>query len=312
MKGRVAMLGVVALGLLPAPGAAAEREPLSLPASAHRFLSEVGPPVSPAREFRSGFTVEASRGYEVKVATFGDAVVLAVSRGRSKRQFSETAYLARGVATPERLQATFGKFGKVSMRFRESRNRTWRGKRRRCRGAGRFVRRRGVFVGKLLFRGEDGYVAVDARRARGSVVTVAAKCRRPRQRPRTPFAQASSHRSEPGAALLAIARDGVDSTAFLALELRERMLFLTTDEESRGKLSIVRVALVRGTRPFRVNEAATSSRISPPGLFHGTGRYAAAPDGTSTWTGSLSVNFPGAPRFPLAGPRFEVFLEAPF
>lgn len=314
MKARVVTLAMVAVGLVaPAQSAAAERAPLSLPAPANRLLSEVGPPVPPARNFRSGFEVEATGGYEVRVITFGGAVMLVVSRGRTKRQFSETAYLARGVATPERLQATFGKFGRVSMRFRESRNRTWRGQRRSCRGAKRFVKRRGVFVGKLEFRGEDGYVSVDVRRAKGSVVTVAAKCLHPRERSaRVPFAQASSHLSEPAPALLATARDGVDLTAFLALEFRRRPLFLAADEENRGSLSIVRIALVRGTKTFRVNEAATASRISPPGLFHGTGRYAAAPDGTSTWTGNLSVNFPGAPRFPLAGPQFEVLLEAPF
>ena len=173
---RLPILVLLALALAaPAQSAAAERTLLPSLLTA-RLLAEHGAPVKPAIRFRTGFVVEGPSNYKVGVSTFGGAVILEVWRGR-KGQRSSTAYLARGVATSERLQATFGKFGKVSMRFRESRNRTWFGKRRNCRGASRFVKRRGVFVGNLRFKGEDGYVSVRVKRAKGAVVTEAAKCR---------------------------------------------------------------------------------------------------------------------------------------
>lgn len=225
---RLPILVLLALALAaPAQSAAAERTLLPSLLTA-RLLAEHGAPVKPAIRFRTGFVVEGPSNYKVGVSTFGGAVILEVWRGR-KGQRSSTAYLARGVATSERLQATFGKFGKVSMRFRESRNRTWFGKRRNCRGASRFVKRRGVFVGNLRFKGEDGYVSVRVKRAKGAVVTEAAKCRN--RRPPITLPDLSFLFFEPETALLALNREGVDSTAFLALEGKRMTTFLVSDEK---------------------------------------------------------------------------------
>lgn len=306
---RVSALILLGLALAaPAQSTAAERALLPSALTA-RLLAQHGAPVKPALRFRSGFVVEGSNDYKVGVSTFGGAVILEVWRGK-KEQRTSTAYLARGVSTPERLQATFGQFGRVSMRFRESRNRSWRGQRRNCRGSSRFVKRRGVFVGNLRFRGEGGYVSVRIGRAKGTVVSEAKKCRDRRGPPSLP--DLSLLFFQPETALLALSREGIDSTAFIALEGRRNTLFLVTDEESRGKLAIVRVGVVRERSPIQINEALTSVRLNPPAPFHGTGRYLAFPDGSSTWSGDLSVNFPGAPRFPLTGPSFETLLEVPF
>ncbi|HWO84398.1 MAG TPA: hypothetical protein VNM38_11515, partial [Solirubrobacterales bacterium] len=64
--------------------------------------------------------------------------------------------------------------------------------------------------------------------------------------------------------------------------------------------------------PIRIDEALTTAKLTPPSPFHGTARYRAYPDGATSWSGDLSVNFPGAPRFPLTGPSWETFLEVPF
>ncbi|HYQ78928.1 MAG TPA: hypothetical protein VEP91_07450 [Solirubrobacterales bacterium] len=272
------------------------------------LLSQHGEPVAPTPFFRSGFVLKAD-GYKIGVSTFGSAVFLEVWRGGSGRRV-QTAYLARGVARPERLQATFGSFGKVKMRFREARNRSWRGRVRTCRGANRFIKRRGVFRGNLRFKGEGGYVSIRIHRAKGAVVTEAPKCRRHRGGGGfdIPFASFS----QPKSAVLAIARQGVDATAFLGVEDRRSTLFFAAREESRGKLAIVRMAVLRRRSPIHTNEALTSAHLSPPAPFHGTGRYRAAADGTSVWSGGLSVNFPGKPRYPLTGPEYETFLEVPF
>ena len=308
MRRRLPILILLALALVvPAQSAAAERALLPSLLTA-RLLAEHGAPVKPAIRFRSGFVVDGPDNYKVGVSTFGGAVILEVWRGR-KGQRTSTAYLARGVATKERLQATFGKFGKVSMRFRESRNRTWFGKRRKCGGASRFVKRRGVFVGNLSFKGEGGYVSVRVGRAKGAVVSEAAKCRNRRA---FSLPDLSFLFSEPETALLALSREGVDSTAFMTLEGRRNTTFLVSDEEARGKLAIVRIGVARKPTPVRVNEALTSATLSPPPPFHGTGRYRAFPDGTTTWSGDLNVNFPGAPHFPLTGPSYKTLLEVPF
>jgi hypothetical protein len=308
---RLAILAM-ATAVLAAPSHSAAAEPAprlaELPGS--EVLSHLKSAIPPAKTFRSGLRLEARGGYEVEVTTSGSAVFLIVSRGRFGKRFVGTAYLTRGLSAPERMQATFGKFGRVSMRFRESPNKTWIGKRRNCRNKQRFVKRRGVFVGKLRFEGEGGYIKLNVRRAKGSVVTVARKCLRQRRR-QFPVAQESNHLSRLSL-LIALARDGVDFTGFLVAEGR-RTMFLATHEEARPKLALLRIAQVRNRmNALRPNETLTRARVSAPAPFHGAGRYKAAPDGTVTWSGNLSVNFPGAPRFPLTGPGFETLLETPF
>jgi hypothetical protein len=308
MKKRVAILALLASLLVAGSARAAEVPGLLPQLLPPRLLTEVGKPVPPAPRFNSGFTVSADHHYEVRVFTFGSAVILEVMR-ESRHRLTATAYLARGVATPHRLQATFGKFGKISMRFRPPR----KGARMKsiCRFGERMAKHRGLYVGHLDFKGEDGYVSLDLHRAKGSIVTPAGRCHRHH------LTQAQIERIleflfEPVAGLLATAREGVSSTSILSLKSKDRTVFFASHEETHGKLAIIRFASARAEKGFGVNEAVTSAQLSPPAPFHGTGHYHAGPDGTTRWTGGLSVNFPGAPRFPLAGPAFKVLLEVPF
>lgn len=311
---RLAILVLAIAALAAPPHSSAAETSSSLPQMpGSSFLSHLESRIPDAETFRSGFRLEARGGYDVEVTTSGTALFLVVRKGKfDEKRFVGTAYIARGLAKPERLRARFGKYGEVSMRFRESPNKTWVGKRRNCRGEQRFVKRRGLFVGSFKFRSGDKDIVLDARRAKGSVVTVARKCLRQRSGPEPPiFAEESSHQTQ--SAFIAVGRDGVDFTGFLAVEGKKQTTFLATNEETRGKLAITNVALVRHkVEALRANEALTRARISPPAPFHGTGLYRAAPDGTTTWSGSLSVNFPGAPRFSLVGPNYETLIEVPF
>ncbi len=324
MRSRLALCALLALALggsalLPALAGAAQPRvhrraaapPVKLlpPLPPSQLFTQHGKAVAPTPFFRSGFVLKAD-GYKIGVSTFGSAVFLAVWRGGNGRRI-QTTYLARGLAAPERLKATFGKLGSVKMRFRESRHRTWRGRVRTCRGANRFIKRRGVFRGNLRFKGEGGYVSIRVHRAKGAVVTQASKCKRRRGGGgfKIPF---GGSLSQPLSSLLAISRDGVAATGFFAIEDRHSTLFFASSEESRGKLAIVRMAVLRKHSRIRTNEALTAASLSPSSPFHGTGRYSAGADGTSAWTGGLTVNFPGEPRFPLTGPDFETFLEVPF
>lgn len=313
---RVGALLVLLAALLALPGSAGAETPRLPPLPPNKLLTQVGAPVPLKRSFVSGFTIDADHGYQVGVETFGGGVMLVVYREGPEDEIVESAYLAKGVARPERLQATFGQFGKISMRFRESRNRPWRGKPRDCRGRHRYLKRRGVFVGNLRFKGEGGYITVRIHRAKATVTTVAQKCLR-ESRARQYLAADEEPPGilpfflDPSAALLASSRDGVNSTSLLALEHHDRTLVIANAEESRGKLAILRFAFGFMPKAITVDEAVTKASLKLPSPFHGIGRYRAAPDGTSTWTGDLTVHFPGAPRFPLTGPQFETLLELP-
>ncbi|MGN6215368.1 MAG: hypothetical protein ACTHN7_00200 [Solirubrobacterales bacterium] len=306
MRRRLTLPALLALAVavLAAPAAqAADGEQLLPPLLPRKLMSRVGAPVPPAPVFRSGFQVEPSSGtYEVGVSTSGSAVSLVVSN-LNRGNLSETLYVARGVGTRERLQATFGQFGKVRMRFHET------SKHAVCDGTLRLVRHKGVFAGDLRFRGEDGYVSVHVHKAGGGILEPAGRC--PRRRHHHGHFDGSIFFENP-AAFVADSRHGVNLTGLLALEFGPISEVMALHEESRGKLAILRGAFVDAKKAFHVNEAATAVSVSPQAPFHGTGHYRAAPDGTTTWTGDLTVNFPGAPRFPLTGPEFETFLEAPF
>ncbi|HEU5104429.1 MAG TPA: hypothetical protein VFU11_01180 [Solirubrobacterales bacterium] len=312
MKRWILLLSLALLAASPAAGASGSLPDLP-PLPQNRLLDQAlqhakhGGPVKPAPLYRSGFVVKASDGYKVGVSTYGSALYLSVWRG-GKMQRTTTNYLARGVARPERLQATFGKFGAVSMRFRQARGQE---PTKRCRFGRLFLKQRGLFVGSLRFRGEDGYVSVRLHRAKGAIVRVGKRCHVRRRSSLFDPAELEALFAKPEAAMLTLSRDGVDSTALLAIQAK-KSTFITLHEESRGKLAIVRIAIARKPGKLSFNESLTSGRLTAPHPFHGTGRYRAFADGSNTWSGNLSVNFPGFPRFPLTGPSFETLVEVPF
>jgi len=309
MSRRILILGLLSSTLALSGGGTAAAQPLAAPLiQADHLGAKVGAPVAAEPQVHTGFVLDPAGPYEVGVRTAGEAVVVTVAHRNGRRRGAATEYLARGVATPERLQAGFGKFGKISMRFRESRHRPWFGKKRRCHGAGRFVVRRGVFLGNFRFRGEDGYVTVHVHRAKGAISSLARKCRRPHRS----GAHSSSVFEDPFSDLIAIDRDGLDSTVFAAFSYRGKLEYIAEREENRGRLAILRSAFVEARGELQLNEAATAGKFTPGSPFHGSGRYRAAPDGSTSWSGNLSVDFPGVPRFPLAGPGYETLLEAAF
>jgi hypothetical protein len=298
----------LALGLLVAPGAAVAALPagkqMSAPVQLRKLVRERTVQGGHEPRFHPSFMLESHDGYLIVVSGVGDNVVVYVVHGRHAK--SLTAYIARGTVTRHRIAASFGSFGKVSMRFRES---TRVKQDRVCNRSGRFENRLGTFVGEFKFRGEGGYVSVRARRAKGQVTSVAPQCVRGRSAQRVKLA---THPSQNGffgperPYLLSEWRSGVSSARFAAVKDR-RTLLLASTEQAHGKFAIFRLALAVASSPnvLKVSNALSSARIAPPAPFRGTGNYRAAPDGTVSWTGSLAVDFPGAPHYALTGPPFE-------
>jgi hypothetical protein len=238
MKRHLAIIGLLVSLLGVADARAASKMPPLPPAFTGHLFSQVGSPVPPSRRFRSGFEIAVEHGYEVQAFTFGTAVVLDVFRKHPHHMRVDTYYVARGVSTPQRLQATFGRYGKISMRFRSARSEAVRN-RVICRQGRRFRQRRGLFVGNFRFKGEAGYVSVALHRAKGSVLTPAGRCplsRKARERLREELISLF----EPLAAIFATTRDGVDLTGFLTLKHRDKAGYLAVREETRGRLAIIR------------------------------------------------------------------------
>jgi uncharacterized ParB-like nuclease family protein len=284
----------------------------------------------PRHGFEASFELKAQHGYTVTVTGEGDIVVVEVSRplapskkGNALDQLfdslkqSVTAYVARGTVTEHRIAASFGKFGKVDVRFRPNGQVLEFGRHHRCRGADHFTSRPGVFVGGVRFRGEGHYVAVRSHRAKGSIRSpLHLHCSSSR-----PHAISSSRarpvREQPSFVptfLTATHRHAVSALELITLRIGKTTLFAAVNEESLGSMARMRFALTTAPseKAFALNEALTGATITPPAPFHGKGTYRAATDGTTTWTGPLSVSFPGAPRLPLTGEEFEATLTAGF
>jgi hypothetical protein len=257
--------------------------------------------------FEMEMTLPGPDGYEAEVFGLGRAVGLVVGRSYSSG-ISAASYIVRGTVSRGRLQARFGNLGSVSMRFQPA------ARRRppdppRCKGHSRFLHRRGLYTGRLRFRGEGGYVSLDTRRAKGRITELDPRCNRAREAS-SPAARASSTRTRIGpehSFLETGWKHGVSSASFLAIEDEPHKAdFIVNTETSRGGMAVRRIALFPGLHGVvKTDDALTSGRVTAPAPFHGAGTYSAAPDGTKTWKGRLSVDLPGEPHVPLTGPQFD-------
>jgi hypothetical protein len=277
--------------------------------------------------------------YKVSVGNFGETVVLAVETGalKSQRHVAATSYVVHGTATESRIEATFGKLGEIAMRFHPSPNRSWEKPNRNCRGFDAFVVRRGTWQGQLRFRGEGDYLVLDRQRVRGSVETIAPKCRPLWERELTEGSGADRAASGPVTRLGAAPesgslplirpsqepglgpevpvledswREGVDAAEFLGGGGREGGTLYAATEEAEGRLAIFRAARAEaGPKAVTADRALTSAKLTGVAPFHGSARYRAAPDGTRTWEGNLTVSFPGISRYRLTDEPFHPSLQ---
>jgi hypothetical protein len=323
----VALAAVVLLALVSVAQADSLALPVSVPPQLRALLRERTQP-SPARSnFESRFAMKVGHGYEMAVIGRGPAVQVEIGRPSSLRQgppgaasigTSEalTFYIARGTVTRHRIAASFGKFGQVDVRFKPAGPPVESRSRRRCRGVDHYTIQRGAFVGSVRFAGEGNYVAAHSHRVQGRIRTpLRLYCRSPRFHSRDGLPQREIHPIDLGsrASLSASWRHGVESTDLFSFSIRKAQVTAAFSEQNLGSVALIHFGLaISKPTILTVDDALTSATLGPPTPFHGKGTYSAAPDGTKTWTGPLSVSFPGVPRWPLTGEQFKVKVNASF
>jgi hypothetical protein len=330
IRPRQACAAITAIGMVALPSAAMASafDSPALPPQLRSFVRARTQAPPPRQGFEARVELKAQHGYEVAVVGEGDLVAVEVSRRipHGKENAFEklfgarqavTVYVTRGTVTPRRIAASFGKFGKVDLRFRPSGRVVQSDARKRCRGTDHFTSRLGVFVGTFRFSGEKNYVSLDSHRARGRIRSpVRLRCASSlfRSSARSRARPVPQHPSFTPTFLEAGQRHGVSSTELLTFRAGKTTLFLAATEEGLGSMARIRYALATGPskQVLALNDALTMASIEPPAPFHGKGTYRAAPDGTTSWTGSLSVSLPGAPRLPLTGEEFKATLESGF
>lgn len=272
-----------------------------------------------------------SHGYWIEIENVGrNRVRLSATRGDifalllEGAPFLAAEYTVPGRVTRHRIKANLGRLGFVSVRF----HRVGRPHPERttgaldCKGRGP-VREHGRFEGTIRFRGEGDFTRLRLKAAPGTVVRKFKRtCHFHSRGGRREAAQAAAdkHQHKLQATVLGAAERQAGRTTSLesiSLEARGRhgadrgsLTFVDARvAERRGRIAIERAAEIIGDQgtllasPPGVVPATTTMVVANP--FYGTGLFREGSE--PSWTGSLSVNLPGA-TVPLTGPRFTAVL----
>jgi len=266
------------------------------------------------------FRLPASGGYTLQVKTEGELTKITLARGHPR--VSATYYVSHS-AYDSTIEADLGSLGRIDVRFEPSGEfETIQVPRRArdvpgCRVPRRLVRQVGTFSGTIAFHGENGYSAVDAADAWGSLG--------PSARPRCGGATASSNRAR-GPGRRRVERVWVLDNAFLinhspfSAATNSATYFAAMTEAKRARYLVDRVEVPTPTLAItrRVDIAAArpsfsyagdlrSATVRPPAPFSGEATYSARPNKLS---GDLAVQLPGMPAQRLTGGDFETRIGA--
>ncbi len=246
------------------------------------------------------FTVNSSNGY---------SIVVLGARAKGKRPARVTMYVSRPgqlaiYSKPARVTragmwASFGKLGRVAMRFHPS------GKfaleQPPCERQ-KIIFRSGFYAGSIVFHGEEGYTGLTARRAKADLrFFLGALC---------PGSLKSVGRG-PGADLSVEPRGQKSGFGFEAIKNGpdNPTYYGAVVREKRGPTLIYRAA--GGTAKssaFDYDNSLSKAIVSLPEPFSGTAIFQRGAGGTNSWLGDLSVDLPGRSDLPLAGSGFKAKL----
>jgi hypothetical protein len=307
--------------LLTAPAGAAARPGDEVrPRSLHLTMSAAG-----------------TRGYAVTVDTLGHhRVTLTVSKHGQL-----ASYTTRGKVSRHQVKADFGRFGKVSLRFRGKQrpfaapagsHRSPTAERRRCRGR-KPQRQVGRFHGTIEFDGQHGYTRLAVGKLRGEVhrsyrqVCRLLPARKHGHGGRRAAISSSigadpfgfnlslfSARSRVGHSLTRLTAISLEPPRGIPLPPQDRFSIVTASlQEQVGRVQVFR-STFQNAAPDRVRISRRgvepqTARLTLDSPFSGRGNYRGPADGSpASWTGSLNVRFLGSGPVPLTGPQFHVVL----
>jgi hypothetical protein len=271
------------------------------------------PPPDPAHP-RVEIRLAADHGLSARIENQGHRLYLRVF---GHRQHVE--YAVDGAVSETAVEARFGKLGEVSVEFTPTKTVNTTGPPKRCSGEP-WTTKAGFFSGTIRFRGERGYVEIEARRTKGTV-EASPNWRCPYG---SPFATAGNaarglEELEPEGDLATLsARAGDPRRGFAALAVRDPeegsyTAFAAALFERREGMRIVRgVGATARAGTFRFDHERGTATVSPPWPFQGSASFRRDPDGPDRWRGSLRVSLLGAGTLALTGADFSAGLKRDF
>ena len=249
------------------------------------------------------FTIpfKGEHGLSVKLEADDDEIELKVSK-----RGQQAVYFAPGEVTPEGVAVKFGGFGEFVVSYEPFRTLEEHGPNRHCKGEP-ITTTEGFFRGTMRFRGEDGYFAVEASRAKGTLV------RQPEWK--CDYGRAGASRAVGGdagkekATLLASSRsDRIQFSAIGARRKDERPFtyFFAVNQEVVEKVAISRFTYA-GARSadLTFDTRHGTATVDPPAPFAGSAHYVRRSEGPDRWSGSLTAPLLGLGRIRLTGPDFR-------
>jgi hypothetical protein len=306
------------LALLAVPGSAAAR-PKIVPINPTGEICPVAHVVlNVSYSCASEFTLNGSNGYQITVS--GDPgshgsgeVEISVGGRGAGASLDGVSYSAPGTVTRTGMSASFGRLGKVSLRFRPI------GKVRRVRVPKKCAKghppvveaQLGSYSGTIRFRGERGYTTLLAHHARGGLgdpLAIAPKtsCEKPESK--------GVERQEAHAVHLEASAKGVAFGAWAgpawpfsgSSHGSHPYTFLVFAAEEKEGMRIFRFLAEPGDAgAFVFDNALTSATIAPPLPFTGSASFRRGAGGSNAWAGTLAVPMPGLGSVPLTGPAFK-------
>ena len=276
------------------------------------------------------FYLRGTNGYKVTIQASVEGANSPV-RIDVEDQKGGAEYQVLGTVTPTKIHASFGQFGKISLRFHPS-GRVLHNHVSGDKACPHGAARLGDFTGTFSFRGEGNYTTVSAHRIPGGVGAPTAPIdHREELSLGCPNANRRSYIVPPGqvpqsvhenpsgsSELSAVAATPSETIVFGAVSFSlhhpetpsakpDSCLFVALTEEARELVQIARVVFGGGPAsecPF----AQSPVTVTPPPPFSGTATFQRNADGSTSWTGSLAVPFPGREPVALTGPAFTAEL----
>jgi hypothetical protein len=269
----------------------------------------------------------SSDGYSVFLRGYGHRrIELDLGSEAFDKPYTTMTYRTIGRVDRHGIEADFGPFGRVDMRFSGAPEREVFPF-PNCKGAKPAVNQYGVLRGKVEFESLGGVVKLAAGRAEGETQHAPKRTCTPkpshvtsggpeipdirRPRPAQPEAfvhtfLARGHTLGRTIDLYAVRLDDlVVDVAATSTRRFGRVLVSTSvhaPEEGAGPGKPVELSIAgSGPRP-------RSAKLSAPAPFSGSATYRKRPGTAPTWLGSLAVEIPGEGTLPLAGPGFRAII----
>lgn len=246
--------------------------------------------------------LEGQHGLSVKLEADDDEIQLTVSKRRQ-----QTTYFTDGAVSRDGISAKFAGFGEFVVDYEPLRTLETHGPNRHCEGEPKTTTE-GYLRGTLRFRGEGGYVEVEASRAKGTLVLQPLwEC--DYRRPAASASRAGGDDEGGDSATLTASsrRTKVGFAAIGARETGERpytYFFASSSEVTEGiGISRYTYAVTRSAG-FEFDHRRGTASIDPPAPFGGSAHFRRRPGHPARWTGSLTAPLLGLGRVRLAGPGF--------